>query len=191
MKKSTLFILLSILLFGACTEKRTDAALPTPEDETATENAFILNPMGWNLDLKIDFTSYFDLNEEPLDSLVGLIATELFEAELTLPAHELQPASGETVFVEAALLISAEQLILTPITGVESISASGDDKNCGGADGDGWKSYGTCKDEICVEKLIREATDDLRPSLKIGKCLDIRVRRTLLSARVCARIVPC
>lgn len=84
--------------------------------------------------------------------------------------------------------ISHDEIMISPI--INKFLPSDDDKKCGGKTGDGWKSFGTCFSEDCVEDLMKKAAEELgEPGL--GQCFDVRVKRTLTSARVCARISDC
>jgi len=157
-----------------------------------------LNPTfeNFNLDLKIDWTSTFNLNEYDLDQLVGEIVKELYEFDVTeqrkYSNSGIIPNSSETVpYIAADLIFNDNILTVIPICGEEPIVPQGDNEDCGGKAGDGWTSYGTCMKESCVEELVKEATSALSSNLTRGKCLDIRIKRNLLNARVCARVVDC
>jgi hypothetical protein len=152
------------LLLLSCFSCNRDNAISKDEKELNLEN---INLGG---SIKINMTSTFDLNQYDLDQLLTCIVKELYEIDLDEEVSNnsdivLNSVDPVAKFVAVDLIISGDLLILEPISGIEPILTLGDDEDCGGKTGDGWTSY--------------------------GKCLDLRVKRNLLSARVCARVVDC
>ncbi|OIQ21651.1 MAG: hypothetical protein BM557_02315 [Flavobacterium sp. MedPE-SWcel] len=130
------------------------------------------------------------------DSIIDSIVKDLYEVELKSHLDE----NNQLILDELAvnILINDFDKTITlqpePITQVLIYSSSPgdtDDEKCGGQEGDGWKSYGKCYDESCVSSKSAEAADDLSYQLGNNKCLDVRVKRNALYARICARVISC
>jgi hypothetical protein len=176
------------LLF-ACTSQETDSKINE-------YNEIDLGKV--TLDISYDPVTTLDLNEYDLDQVLTDLAKELYDIDFTDPKDEASQlleanpdASGEAfVIVDVRLNFNDNVLTITPTLGVTPVLLS-DDTDCGGKTGDGWTSYGVCYNEVCVEETMRTAMTELKKDLQTGKCIDVRVRRTLFNARVCARIISC
>lgn len=140
-----------------------------------------------------------DLKDYPLDQLLKDISAEIYETDINQTAKIMKISSDMELFLGANLLVDGEtnRAILTPLEWTSKIPtentriASGDDHLiCGGQVGDGWTSYGTCLSQECVTEMMLAAAEDLgEPG--VGQCLDLRVVRNLLNARVCGRLTSC
>ncbi|MEB2786670.1 hypothetical protein [Algoriphagus persicinus] len=139
-----------------------------------------------------------DLNEYPLNQLLEDIGNELEEADMDKVAKNMKLEAGKEPFVGVNILINRENntAFIMPLEGSIETPSKGskvnlvdDSTKCGGAEGDGWKSYGTCFTSGCVSNTMVEAADDLGDPLPC-QCLDLRVVRTSI-ARVCGRMISC
>lgn len=137
-------------------------------------------------EMKIDMNTAFDRSDYEFDVIVKQLTAELFEMEL-----EKKNLKNGYYFSGYNMTITPSQYLVKPIYGTTPVNPTGDDKKCGGQEGDGWKSYGTCSSEACVQNKLVEASEDLSGSLGNGDCLDLRVKRNLLGARVCDRVISC
>lgn len=145
--------------------------------------------------LRMDFTKpvvYNFSGEEEQDVILKKISEEIFEVEL----FESVDKEGRKMMDEFTVNISINRdlgiITVNPGPITPAIITYGDNEDCGGKAGDGWKSYGTCMSAKCVEDKSKTAAADLKASdLKSGQCFDLRVKRNTLNARVCARIISC
>ncbi len=154
-----------------------------------------------DLSISIDPTTptTYDLNKISLDQLMTDLNRELFESKLdnnhsrtTTGTGDVEETSTTYVGYDMTINLQDNLVVVTPIEGTNPISPGSDDSvKCGGKKGDGWTSYGVCHSESCVKEKSAEAVSDLKSNLQSGKCMDIRVKRNTLSARVCARVVDC
>lgn len=146
--------------------------------------------------LRIDFTQPTTFNyttEIEKDSIIKTITKDIFEINLNSYRDEQDRLISDEFAVnilinETSKTIIAQPELITQVV-INSNPEEDDNKKCGGKEGDGWKSYGLCTNETCVEGKMREASNDY--TLVSGKCLDIRIKRNTFNARVCARVVNC
>lgn len=164
------------IIVCACEEK-----VEAPDDKFDLSG---INFDGLNLDLKTTYS----LKEKSLEEIAALISKELFEDGLGSSANldEISPD-----FQGADLLIDpvSEIVIIEPIEGTAPEGT--DDEKCGGEDGDGWTSHGKCVSQSCVETKLTQAAISRADDLDTGECLDLRVVKKSLYARVCSRIKTC
>lgn len=139
-----------------------------------------------------------DLNEYPLDQLLKDVGEELYQIDIHGVEQRMKLTSLELAVVGVRIQVDGEknEALLTPIEFSESknenyrIATEDDNALCRGQPGEGWTSYSNCTGHECVQEMMMAAADDLgEPG--VGECLDLRVVRTLLSARVCGRLVDC
>jgi hypothetical protein len=185
--------LFCIVIFSSCSQDKIN------KDDTINQDDKInLNNIDW--DISINFTTTYDLKKYDLNKLISAVVKELYETDMKEVQAEAQDISSITqamasveTFLAVDFVFNFEDdiLIVTPTPGIGTPEPLGDDEDCGGKQGDGWTSYGTCRSEVCVETKVREATAALSKDLTSGKCLDVRVKRNALSARVCARLIDC
>jgi|SRR5690625_703554 len=183
------FILLACfsLLCVSCTENQLD--------KLETENVSLI-PDDFHISFDPSTPTTFKLGEVNLSDLITSLNQELYEINFEeVINNEGYSLKSETqIYIGYNLNINGNTEIITiqPIFGPrDNKSESSDDKKCGGEDGDNWKLYGTCMSEDCVEVLSNQAAKELKKELKSGKCLDIRVKRNPLNARVCGRVIDC
>jgi hypothetical protein len=162
--------------------------------ETNEENSLSSELQGgFTIDAGIDIITTYNLSETSVDEVLAttikaLYAEDMSEAFLLRNGESQQ--DEDLSFVAVDFKITETQIIVTTSTGNE-VMASSDDEKCGGENGDGWTNYGLCVTRACVETKTAEAAQDLSLSLQPGQCLDIRVKRNLLNARVCGRVISC
>lgn len=190
----SLLFLSCILLSCSKEENNQNLKQITDEQSDAMADGAALGLRGVNffdLPITVTFTSEFQR-----DSIIESVVKEIYKIEL----RTWQNASNEQVSEEfSANVIINEGLGIIQIGGNPMSEviiptnpvSNGDDADCGGKAGDGWKSFGTCTNQDCTETKSKEAAAELKKGLSSGKCLDIRIKRNLLNARVCARIVNC
>jgi len=197
MKTKFILVLLFVLVIFSCSENEQKNDLQQTDE---SEMKGLGKAIGAGLEnLRIDFNrpvTYHYSNLEEREAIIRNIIRDIYEVELR---SSISP-NGETVSDEFAVDIVINELTNTLILYPEPINqivvpnpntTYGDDKDCGGKAGDGWKSYGVCMSEVCVETKSKEAVSALSNSLTSGKCLDIRVKRNTFNARVCARLISC
>lgn len=176
-------IAMLLLLIVGCGKEKTEVL-----NEDLLEN-FSIKP-------DIDFRVTYDLSKISLEDVISKTMDELYSDDMTedieMRSGGSEEQQGNITFVAVDFLISDTQVTVVTVVGEDSVlgEASDDDK-CGGKAGDGWKSYGTCFTKECVETKSGEAATELSNSLTPGKCLDIRVKRNTLNARVCGRVISC
>lgn len=153
------------------------------QEETLQEEKLDLRNLSFEGIDVFDGPITVDLQEHSLAEVYAELAGTIFEEDV-----ESRPdaRAGEAGFVGVDIRVDEDEATITPV----EASEEDDDELCGGKKGDGWTSYGKCFTEKCVENKLLEASKDLGDP-KPGKCLDLRVRRTLTSARVCGRMVNC
>ena len=140
-----------------------------------------------------------DLDEYALDQLIKDLSIELYEINLSEYSKSMKLPINQKPSIGFSILLDGDknQALITPLNlGADQssensrITNSDDSTLCGGQTGDGWTSYGTCSNQNCVTEMMLAAADDLgEPG--VGQCLDLRVVRTLFSARVCGRLTSC
>ncbi|MGJ8592052.1 MAG: hypothetical protein ACSHXF_05865 [Aquaticitalea sp.] len=171
-------ILLFLLSF-ACNEEE---IVPTENQSAFELKYFAINP-------KIDFSTTYDLSKVKLEDVISESISELYKQDLSDINN--RGSKSEDVVVMIDFIISKNQVTVTPSSYARGIEEESDDSKCGGQAGDGWKSYDVCYSEECVRAASVQAANDLSLRLTAGMCMDIRVKRNTLSARVCGRIVSC
>ncbi|MGR7813180.1 hypothetical protein [Lacinutrix undariae] len=161
----------------------------TTEDQN-TQDDLSLNDISF--DINIDMTTTLKREGTDIDALLSDIVDELYNTELSevnALAYRVDSNTQEQPYIEFQVLINKDNITITPIEGTEPVNPDGDNEDCGGRKGDGWKLYGSCMSESCVKKKAEKATAELKDGLGTGKCLDIRVKRNALNAKVCGRII--
>ena len=91
-------------------------------------------------------------------------------------------SSTEIQFVGADILINGDDVIIKPISDIDKDNNKIYDVNTE----DGWKSFGVCKDNECITEKLTTVAKELGEH-GIGRCFDLRIKRTLLEARVFGR----
>lgn len=147
--------------------------------------------------LNIDFgkpVTYTYSTSSERDLIIESIIRDVYEVDL----HSNVNAHGQIISDEFSVNIVVSEWTKTIVLYPEPVNpvvvsnqTYGDNEDCGGKAGDGWKSYGTCMSKKCVEDKSKDAAADLSSSLTSGKCLDIRVKRNAINARVCGRVIDC
>jgi len=183
-KKISVFVaclLISIITFNSCSSNE-------------VENTELDNIELNDLDFKLDFNTTTKIKRDGVDinSFLMNIVDELYDVDLNeniLMARNSDEAllnfNGVDIFIDDTFIT------INPISGVEAPVIYGDNEDCGGSAGDGWKVYGTCMSEKCVKEKMEEAAKKLSASLSSGKCMDVRIKRNSLNAKVCGRVVNC
>jgi len=180
MQKLILFsVSIVIFMLSACTQE-------SNEIENLDFSDLDFSSVSFDFDFSQPVT--FDRSEVSLDELASEIYESLFadDSGLSYTKNHEQHLEGFDIN------ISPTTITINPIPSSDDDVdySTGDDKKCGGSDGDGWTNRGTCTKESCVqEKIAQAAAEEGAPGP--GKCLDLRVRRTTFHARVCSRIVDC
>lgn len=145
--------------------------------------------------MRIDFTrpvSYEFSTPAEEDAVISEIIKDVYDVELVhtidRDGNEVQDEFSINIVINRDL----GSIIVTPKPVQQVIITNGDNEDCGGKPGDGWKSYGSCQSKSCVEDKSKQAAKDLsKDGLSTGKCLDIRVKRNTFSATVCGRVISC
>ncbi len=146
--------------------------------------------------IDLNLQTVFERKNVSLEDLLETLVSEIYEFELddveiNPETISLSPEISSENYFGVDISITEHLIIINPISGQQPISAHGDDAKCGGEQGDGWKSYGTCISESCVADKIAEVKATLSESVTSGTCLDVRIKRNLTNARVCARVISC
>ncbi len=126
-----------------------------------------------------------------MDSLLDEIVKELHEIDYSEYETGARYNDELGFYNGVDILISEEEVTLTPIEGENPPITADDNEDCGGKAGDCWKSCGTSSSESGTKALAEQASDDLKPKLSGGKCMDIRIKRNTFSAPVCSRVISC
>lgn len=179
------FVLVLSLVFTGCTNDKSENI----EDNSLSSE--LLD--GFTIRAGIDMTTTYELSKTTIDDVLTTTIKALYDDDL-FEAFEMRNDESQQddnfTFIAVDFKITDTQIIVTTISGNE-VMASSDDEKCGGENGDGWTNYGLCMTRACVETKTAEAAQDLSLSLQPGQCLDIRVKRNLLNARVCGRVISC
>jgi hypothetical protein len=146
--------------------------------------------------IDLNLQTVFERKDVNLEDLLEALVSEIYEfeledVELDPETISLSPEIPSENYFGVDINITDHLIIINPISGQEPISVLGDDAKCGGKQGDGWKSYGTCLSEGFVADKVAEVKATLSESVTSGTCLDVRIKRNLTNARVCARVVSC
>lgn len=185
MKSSLKFLImcLCLILVVSCSED--DVKINQKENQINQKENQSLIPDNFSIELGEGFlTTTWDLRTYKLEDIMELAISDLYQTE--------EVDDGIFIGVDFHVQIQDSMLIVQPVSGdFEPTTSEDDSVKCGGQKGDGWKSFAVCHSESCVKKESKDAATKLKANLSIGKCLDIRVRRTTFSARVCGRIVDC
>ena len=185
---------LLLMIFTSCSN---DEKTKSNEESTELTTEGVANAVAEGISaMRIDFTQpilYNYTNAAEKDSIIKSIIEDVYDVDLKSHKDQGQLISDE-FSVNILINESSKTITLQPEQIVQVIMSSGgsdedDNKKCGGQPGDGWKSYGTCTSKPCVKEKSEEAASDY--TLVSGKCLDIRIKRNTLNARVCARLVSC
>ncbi len=176
--KNVISLLIIFITIFSCQEEQLDLL---SNDDFSLDGAFDGLGIGKSLrDPVVLKRSEYDIN-----NIIKEISEASFEIGNYTSANSETPSLTQDGF---DVKIDPEYIVITPI--IDEPIPDSDDKDCGGKEGDGWKSYGRCWTESCVEDKMKEAAEELgEPG--VGECLDIRVRRTKVAARVCARMTDC
>lgn len=175
---------LSIFIIG-CSEEKSDII----EEDTISNEL----KDGFSISIGVDMTNTYDLSKISLEEVFENTMKAFYEEDMTesfLARNGDSDTDENSSFLAVDFHITETQVIVTTSSG-NDVSSATDDEKCGGDNGDGWKSYGLCVSRTCVEEKTAEAAQELSLQLQPGKCLDIRVKRNTLSARVCGRLVSC
>ncbi len=187
---------ISAIIFASCSNDETTQ--PQESSEELTPEGVAHGVAEGVSAMRIDFTQSITYNYSTAtqkDSIIETIIVDIFDVDL----HSYNDSEGKFISDEFAVNIIVNESSKTitvqpePIYQIIVTNSDEDDDNkkCGGKEGDGWKSYGTCMSEPCVSDKSKAAAEELSDSLVQGKCLDIRVKRNTLNARVCARVISC
>lgn len=146
--------------------------------------------------IDLNLQTVFERKNINLDDLLEALVSEIYEfeledVELNPETISLSPEIPSENYFGVDIIITDHLIIINPISGQQPVSVQGDDAKCGGKNGDGWKSYGTCMSEGCVADKVAEVKATLSESVTSGTCLDVRIKRNLTNARVCARVISC
>lgn len=150
--------------------------------------------------LNFDFNPVIiDLKEHSLNNLIADLSREILDSDLNRVAERLNLGDDMEPYIEYSLVVDYAKNIAILTAKEERIKSapaanrifSNDDALCGGEEGDGRTSYGTCLSSECVAEQILAAADQMGGEPESGQCFDFRVRRLLVGVRVCARTVSC
>lgn len=150
--------------------------------------------------LKFDINPVIiDLKEYSLDILIADLSREIQDSDLNRVAERLNLGDDMEPYIEYSLVVNYSKNIAVLTAKEEGIKSatsanrisSNDDALCGGEDGDGWTSYGTCLSSECVAEQVLAAADQIGGEPESGQCFDFRVRRLLVGDRICAKTVSC
>ncbi|MFC3416338.1 hypothetical protein [Algoriphagus hitonicola] len=181
------FLILSIVpIFYSCSE-----------DVDDTQDRLELGPLDL-FQLKINLNPVtVDLSTYPLQKLLKDLSRELYEINMENVNSRVNPDEGMQSYAGYALKINKREnvALITPLEGSVKNSTNArmltdDDIACRGDHGDGWKLYDTCMADTCVTEAVLAAAED-QGEPGVNECLDLRVVRTLLNPKVCARTIPC
>lgn len=134
-------------------------------------------------------------NEDDKENKLTEIIKDIYDIELKSSEKENGSATIEIVEVDIIQNHLDQTLTIKPLFIEHELSSSennmSDDDLSKGKDNEGWKNFGTAKDDNSTEKLTKKAAAEFKNQLSSGNCLDIRIKRNTFNARVCARVVKC
>lgn len=191
MKKVISVIVLSFgFLWSSCSINEEQQIVP-PLDLTNMDLAGLGED--WGLGSKT-----YDLNEYPLDEIVSTVATLLDEIDYEKMAERMELSQDMEAYLLVGMKVISDSNIV--VLSIEEGSRKREFENsrvltddselCGGEEGDGWVSQGTCFSPECVSDMILAAADQMGEPGN-GQCLDFRVQGLLVGVRVCARFASC
>ena len=130
------------------------------------------------------FISSVDLNEHDIVDILDELSTGLFSEDLE-----------ENEYLEVITIYNAEENTFSIKSKRGDLSETIEEKNiysdskCG--EGEGWEHFENCLTESCVRREMEKTIDHFKDDLKIGNCIDTRLRRTHTGVIVCGRYVKC
>lgn len=172
--KITLLLCLSLVLIN-CSEEE----VQTLEGINTTEDISIFSSKKLdlsNLDLDIDFNSYYKISsQKDIYDVSDIITEELF----------YQRDKNDQELLGFDVIIEGDELMLSPIVGANeknSKSLVSSPSSCP----DGWTNHGVCYTVSCVRNKVAEA---LAPTRANKGSYKIRIIKTSTHVRVCSRKV--
>lgn len=182
-----LLVLISFLAFVtiSCESEQVNPLNMDIEETNLDFSNFSLEGINLGLEDKDGyFTSSVDLKEHDIKVVLDELTAELFSQDLE-----------KNEYFEIITSYNAEENTLSIKSKIDFLSettegkTTNSDSKCG--EGEGWEHFENCASESCVRTAMEKTIDHFKDDLKIGNCIDTRLRRTLTGVIVCGRYVKC